>query len=541
MSTEVIQTPGDGPPSPCDQLLDFAYGELEGDAQGAFERHLAGCARCQAELAAIERVRGAVRAVMPMVEPPSTTMEMGALHAQLLHAAAQRKPAAGGGKVLEFKSPWKRVQKVVMHPAFAAAAVFVLVGGVVGLQWKRSVEPAPMTPAAAAPEPAPAVATKTVAAPAATAAEQPIGKPKEEANEKSVRPQKDSAALVGGDGRSSLGASTSTSASASGKKGAPFAYRASKADNASDDIKLTNEGYFARREAKEAPKPAAAPPVPVAKTPSAKTNAVGGATSADDLSSLARSDRGETWNGQTRNWASPSSGNTPAAPPPKVAQPAPAPPPPTTTPVPVETEQLARNIGKGRAAAAPSTPSGGAYGTSAPSQAFVPQAAPQQSSALSQQAQAQAQTRDVRGPSEGMLAKNADGMRKKADELAKTGRCDEATQIYQQLEKTVAGFKLTVTERANLSHCRGQQGRMRSTQDELDGLKAEERQQQRAPERARDKKQRMPQDPMFDDAEASPSTVARPAPAAEAPAPQAAPTSTPPRKAKKAASSDAAY
>jgi anti-sigma factor RsiW len=559
MSTEMVQTPGEGPPSPCEQLLDYAYGELEGEAHAAFERHLAGCARCQAELASIERVRGAVRAVMPMVEPPQATMEMGALHAQLLHAAAQRKPAGGGrrGKVLELKRPWKRVQRAVLHPAFAAAAVFVVVGGVVGLQWKRSVEPAPMvaaertaapaTPAVAAPAPMPAAGPGAAAEPAADSP-MVVDKPVAAKSEGT----KDSFYLGSETGESYRvrGESPATGKKAAAKE----AVASRKADRDTTPLLRATggDGFVDGRVAKAEAKPTApAKPAPLAQ-PKGSTvgGAVGGATSADDLASLARRDSAAgpgapagTWNAQTRNWASPSSSASPASPPP----------PPTTMPVVSAYEsEKGRSLGKsGRAGASTATsfstpPAGGAFG-SAPSQALAPQV-PSPSPSPMPGAGGVAQQAQVRGPNDGALAKNASEMRKKADELARTGRCDEANTIYQQLEKSVTNFKLTMTERANLSHCRGQQGRTRATQDELDSLKAaepvplEERQQQRAP--AREKKQRMPQQ-SFEDAEASPSTTAaRPAPAEAPAAPMPAPATTsspaPSRKAKKAADS-AAY
>jgi hypothetical protein len=118
-------------PSMCDQVLDYAYDELEGDAKAAFEAHLAGCKKCQADLQSMKRVRGAVKSVLPPVEPPANAT--GALHAQLIHAAAQRaSAAAGGGKVIPFG---RRVQKVVLSPAFLAAAMFVIVGGAAGTMW----------------------------------------------------------------------------------------------------------------------------------------------------------------------------------------------------------------------------------------------------------------------------------------------------------------------------------------------------------------------------------------------------------------------
>jgi hypothetical protein len=133
----------------CERVLDYAYDELTGEAKLAFEQHLAGCAKCQRELAALKRVRGAVKAVLPTVDPPANAT--GALHAQLLHAAAQRKPM---GKLLPFG---RRVQRVMMHPGVMAAAALVVVVTVGGTMWWRDKV---MMPARSE---APAVAAPTVA------------------------------------------------------------------------------------------------------------------------------------------------------------------------------------------------------------------------------------------------------------------------------------------------------------------------------------------------------------------------------------------
>jgi hypothetical protein len=75
-----------------------------------------------------QRVRTAVRDALPAVEPPQVAT--GALHQQLLHAAAQRRPPQRG-KLLTF------ARRVVAHPGYAAAAGLLLVGGAVGMQFAR--------------------------------------------------------------------------------------------------------------------------------------------------------------------------------------------------------------------------------------------------------------------------------------------------------------------------------------------------------------------------------------------------------------------
>src|SRR4051812_30976820 len=135
----------------CEQLLDYVYGELDEPRKRAFEEHLAGCSRCQTEAASFGRVRAAVKRVMPAVEPSANVG--GALHAQLMHAAAQRAPRRG--VLLAFP------RKIMQHPAWAMAAMFTIVGGALAINWSRGKLAMP-----AAEESAPAAAsTPAVAQP----------------------------------------------------------------------------------------------------------------------------------------------------------------------------------------------------------------------------------------------------------------------------------------------------------------------------------------------------------------------------------------
>ncbi len=141
-----------------EKLLDFLYEELPEDETAAFREHVAGCARCQAELDSFGRVRTAAKS-LALDEPPQ------AASAKLMYQAAQLVPR---GKVLPLFS------KVIKHPAFAMAAAFVVVGGFASWQLfnhkmvmpdaaKVAVEappapPSPTVPAVAAPPPAQAAA-----------------------------------------------------------------------------------------------------------------------------------------------------------------------------------------------------------------------------------------------------------------------------------------------------------------------------------------------------------------------------------------------
>src|SRR4051812_7405316 len=128
-----------------EKLLDFLYEELEQTEQEAFRAHLEGCARCQAEVNALGRVRQAARQIT-MVEPPSS------VSAKILFQAAQHKPR---GKVVPL------FRRMMSHPAYAMAAAFVIVGGVAG--WQLMVH-GELKGAAPAVETAPASPPPTVAA-----------------------------------------------------------------------------------------------------------------------------------------------------------------------------------------------------------------------------------------------------------------------------------------------------------------------------------------------------------------------------------------
>src|SRR5262245_64709425 len=96
-----------------EKLLDFLYAELDTSEKQAFEAHVDGCARCRAELDAFGRVRHAARG-LEMVEPPP------AVSSKLVYQATQLVPR---GKVIPL---WRRV---LLHPAYAMAAGFLVVGG----------------------------------------------------------------------------------------------------------------------------------------------------------------------------------------------------------------------------------------------------------------------------------------------------------------------------------------------------------------------------------------------------------------------------
>lgn len=120
-------------------MMDFLYQELDASRAAAFQSHVGGCSRCNAELASLQRTRTAVRA-LPELDPPA------AVTARLMHEAAKRAPRPAeerGGLLGWLGALWR---PVAMHPAFAAVAALVLIGGVAGYLQMRGVvseKPAP--------------------------------------------------------------------------------------------------------------------------------------------------------------------------------------------------------------------------------------------------------------------------------------------------------------------------------------------------------------------------------------------------------------
>ena len=69
--------------------------------------------------------------------------------------------------------------------------------------------------------------------------------------------------------------------------------------------------------------------------------------------------------------------------------------------------------------------------------------------------------------------RETEALRKKADEAAKSNRCDEAIKLYQELDKL--SQYVTPTERLNYVRCLNQRGRQEEAQQRIDELKADKR------------------------------------------------------------------
>jgi hypothetical protein len=162
-----------------ERMVDFLYQELEGTVLEEWNAHVAGCARCGAEIQSLQRTRQALRA-LPEAEPsPAVTT-------RLLHEAGKRaaKTKAAEGGILDWLH--RLVGPVIAHPAWAAAASLLIVVGVAGflsMRGKVSEHAAIDRPTAAVHEEAAPIrdfkadkpADPAAAAPATTVVTSPTG------------------------------------------------------------------------------------------------------------------------------------------------------------------------------------------------------------------------------------------------------------------------------------------------------------------------------------------------------------------------------
>lgn len=470
--SETVQTPT----APCDSLIDYAYDELTGPEAEAFKAHLAGCDKCQVELKAMQRVRGAVKAAMPMVEPPVAAT--GGLHAQLLHAAAQRRPpAVQRGKVLSF------FRKVATHPAYAAAAMFAIVATAAGVQWSRGklLMPAPeaapaVTATGTTAEPATPAAVPVAAAeapePAAGAGGQALAlDPAKEATNSDDLTQDDLTQKVRAPARPTTKLAPPKAAAYKGdldkampsKDEATRYFSDTKTNKPADG--LFNDGANMRGQ------PGAGYAMPAAKktAPKRDESNLSGLESAGDqaiyggkvsggegsggtlggVGTRRRAGSSSTpgsWNGNVTDAPAGRGAPAPASTAP-VAAPA-APPPPAEKPAAVKSEEVPRELLDGRMQQQQQGPSSGTI--KGGKQSLSQPNAPSQQQAFS---------------------RTADAMRKKAEELANSGRCDDAVKLYKQLETTYPSYRIGPVERMPFVRCLRITGKLQDAENELDAVR----------------------------------------------------------------------
>ncbi|RMH42463.1 MAG: hypothetical protein D6689_07980, partial [Deltaproteobacteria bacterium] len=114
-------------------MVDYLYGELSASEAEEFRKRLDADPDLRAEVAALERTRRAFGALEQEEPPPAVT-------ARLMHAAAQRAPAAPARE----PGLWARIaawfEPVARHPAVASVAALVVVGGVAGALYLRGYD-----------------------------------------------------------------------------------------------------------------------------------------------------------------------------------------------------------------------------------------------------------------------------------------------------------------------------------------------------------------------------------------------------------------
>ena len=412
-------------PSPCEQLLDYVYGELDDAGKRGFEEHLGGCARCQTEVASLGRVRLASTRMLPSVEP--TPQLTGALHAQLMHAAAQRRPRRG--VLLGFP------RRIAEHPAWAAAAMFAVVGGAIAINWSRDKMTMPAaTERAEAPPPVEAAPASAALPPEAVVAKSEQAKGKA------------GAALRAADEKDSTRIALDAPPLGTLTVQRPAAHRAAVAAKASPTPPAKMKKIAAKSESVDALGDDA-----VGGLAGATSGPVGGAASG-----TGGDGRGSLGEGSAKSSA-----------PQRLSRGGKA----------EEQPQQETNI---HAYTAPSTASGGApagWGANAPPAATVP-ATP---SPAPQALRREAASRDVPPPpaprssvqSAAAPARDVESLRKRADDSARSGRCDDAIKLYQQLDRE--SQYVTPTERANYVRCLTARGREDEALQQLEELKADKR------------------------------------------------------------------
>ena len=123
------------------RMMELLYGELPGDDRAALEAHLAGCASCAAELAALQSTRAAARRALDADEPPARA------HQAILRAAAAA-VAAKQPKPIEARAAaprpsfWERWRMRWTLPTFATlgAVAVVVLASKVFLEPDKTVE-----------------------------------------------------------------------------------------------------------------------------------------------------------------------------------------------------------------------------------------------------------------------------------------------------------------------------------------------------------------------------------------------------------------
>jgi hypothetical protein len=159
------------------RMMELLYGEVPPDERATLETHVAGCARCRAELAGFQATRAAARRALDADSPPARAHE--AIMRAAAAAVAAKEPQPIAARPLPARpSFWERLRARWTLPTFATvgAIAVVVLASKVFLEPEKTVElgrrtvhpvteevPAPAAPAVAPRQPEPAEAAKTAA------------------------------------------------------------------------------------------------------------------------------------------------------------------------------------------------------------------------------------------------------------------------------------------------------------------------------------------------------------------------------------------
>ena len=152
------------------RLLELLYDELPADERAALQAHIAGCARCQAEVQSFQKTRAAARSVLADPPPAGVRQRLIAAAMAASAAAATAKPAAvpasdGGGGFWA----WLRQRWTLPTLATAGAmAVFLLASRVFlnpDKTYRRGQQIAAPAVSSPTPPPAPAAVAPAAAPP----------------------------------------------------------------------------------------------------------------------------------------------------------------------------------------------------------------------------------------------------------------------------------------------------------------------------------------------------------------------------------------
>jgi hypothetical protein len=109
------------------QLLDLVYGEAEGAAKAALEAHVAGCAQCQAELAALGDTRALLRGTLTEEPPVPARAHAKILEAARAAVAAPAQAAAPAKAKGAQPSFWERMRGRWTFPTLATVGAVAVV------------------------------------------------------------------------------------------------------------------------------------------------------------------------------------------------------------------------------------------------------------------------------------------------------------------------------------------------------------------------------------------------------------------------------